>query len=214
MRTKDPQFRVGRNSVSGAKYALLEVLSIFSVLHDTHEAQHSFAGDNFITQLVQTVFELAEERVGATIVLCHAAHAVLDPMLHELSKNSKVINKPFTPAGVKRIFRNTASPLHDGALGLSMCMQRLFAAAIKIPVDPPNYSFSPTARQLKQLGTRHWSAYSLSHYTASPVLVVSSETGYVTLFTKGTATFRMSRNELYEALVALRDLHMTVINAN
>ncbi|KAI1710909.1 disA bacterial checkpoint controller nucleotide-binding domain-containing protein [Ditylenchus destructor] len=91
-------------------------------------------------------------------------------------------------------------PQHDGAVILSVIERQIKSAANKITTDPVDYSVSEDAAKLKRLGTRHWSAFSLSHYTSAPIVVVSNEKGRVSLFHRGKLTLGVTKEYLAQML--------------
>ncbi|MBF0254141.1 MAG: TIGR00159 family protein [Candidatus Omnitrophica bacterium] len=86
------------------------------------------------------------------------------------------------------------TPLHDG--GLILRGTRLDAAGCLFPL-------SQSQRISKSLGTRHRAALGLSEVTDSVVLVVSEETGGVSVAEKGSLTRDVENVELKQILLRL-----------
>lgn len=129
--------------------------------------------DNFLEQLANSVYRLAEKRVGALIAL------EKDDSLDEYARKAILLNADFSSELVESIFA-AGTPLHDGAViirGLT-----LLAASVILPL-------AEDASQLtKSMGTRHRAGLGLSHMTDSLVIVVSEETGRVSIARDGIMT--------------------------
>lgn len=88
---------------------------------------------------------------------------------------------------------NPASPLHDGAVAVRG--GRVFKAGCILPL---------TGRELpKAMGTRHRAAVGLSEETDAVIIVVSEETGSVTLAFDDEVHTEVSPDELHERLSQL-----------
>jgi diadenylate cyclase len=85
-------------------------------------------------------------------------------------------------AGLIRTLFSPRSPLHDGAVIL--CNGRVTAAACQLPLNVRDQRDSARAGQ-HHLGMRHRAALSLSEETDAVVLVVSEETGRISLAVAG-----------------------------
>jgi diadenylate cyclase len=90
----------------------------------------------------------------------------------------------------------TYSPLHDGAAVLRG--DRLVAAGCILPL-----SSNPTLG--KDLGTRHRAALGLTEETDAAVIVVSEETGIISLAVGGKLERHHTQERLREALQELLD---------
>ena len=85
------------------------------------------------------------------------------------------------------------SPLHDGAV--IMKGNKILAAGCLLPL--------PSAHKLGNEfmpRTRHLAAIGLSHETDAPVIVVSEETGTISLATKGELEKTLTKEELKDKL--------------
>ncbi|KAI1693842.1 disA bacterial checkpoint controller nucleotide-binding domain-containing protein [Ditylenchus destructor] len=156
----------------------------------------------FLSETVDVAFEMAEDGIGGTIILCNEFPVTADFMLMEISKFGKTYNAPYSPEAVKEIFRDHSSCLHDGGLILSVPERRIHSGANKIPADLSDYSLGPEAAKMKDLGLRHWSAFCLCRSTNASVvtLVVSEDQGWVSVFHKANVTLNMKKDELKELL--------------
>lgn len=84
------------------------------------------------------------------------------------------------------------SPLHDGAMVIRD--GRLHAAGCFLPLST-NYEIS------KQLGTRHRAALGMSENSDALVVVVSEETGYISVARNGVLTRNITIDQLRSALI-------------
>ena len=129
--------------------------------------------DKLLDQLTNTVFRLSEKRIGALIALEN------EDSLEEYAQKAVLINGEFSPELLETIF-STNTPLHDGAVIIKDKM--ILAAAVILPLgDDPS-------QLAKSMGTRHRAGLGLSHMTDALVIVVSEETGKVSIAREGIMT--------------------------
>lgn len=137
-----------------------------------------------IGEIVNAVATMAERRVGALIAIERGNP--LNPYLPTGTKidavvSSEAIGAVFTPY----------SPLHDGALIVSG--ERIVAASCILPLtDNPTLS--------KDLGTRHRAGIGLTEETDALTVVVSEETGSISLCKEGTIERFLKPEELRRRL--------------
>lgn len=143
--------------------------------------------------LAETVFELSNKHLGALIAVERGS----DIQAH--IESGVEIDCKFTPELVVTIF-HPKTPLHDG--GLILRNDRIASAACIFPV---------TQRQDldRNLGLRHRAAIGLTEESDAVVLVVSEETGVVSLCQRGRIerefTPESLRNRLSELLLNTYD---------
>lgn len=125
--------------------------------------------DEQIHQLVLACSHMAEDKVGALIVI--AAEQELD----EYEQTGEAINADISARMIENIFFKN-SPLHDGALIVRD--GRLQAAACILPV-------SKNQRIPKHYGLRHRAALGLAEKSDALCIVVSEETGKVCIAQDG-----------------------------
>lgn len=129
--------------------------------------------DKFLDQLAGSVYRMSEKRIGALIALEN------EDSLDEYAQKAVLVNGEFSPELLESIFAlNT--PLHDGAVILRDKV--VLAAAVILPLaeDPSQLA--------KSMGTRHRAGLGLSHMTDALVIVVSEETGKVSIAREGIMT--------------------------
>jgi diadenylate cyclase len=113
---------------------------------------------------------LSRDCVGALIAIQR------EVTLEAYAETGERVDSEISPALIRSIF-HPGSPLHDGALILSN--GRVSAAACQLPLgQPPEQSSG-------HMGMRHRAAIGLSDETDAVLLVVSEETGRVSLAVGG-----------------------------
>ena len=122
-----------------------------------------------IDAVVDAVSDFSKEKTGAIIVFERSTK------LGDVIKTGTVIDAQAVSYMIKNIFFNKA-PLHDGALVIRN--NRLFAAGCILPL-----SYDPEI--IKDLGTRHRAAIGMSENSDAVVVVVSEETGTVSVAVDG-----------------------------
>ena len=138
---------------------------LFQMRSDEREPGWGRTEDRTIAMLARTAFLLARVRRGALIVIEQQSG------LKEYCESGKPLHADLSEELLLMIFLR-ASPLHDGAAIVRE--GRIEAAGCVLPLaeQSPNSS---------RLGTRHRAALGLSEQTDAVVLVVSEQTGAVTI---------------------------------
>lgn len=122
-----------------------------------------------IEEFTEAVFDLAKTKTGALIVFER------NTKLGETILTGTVINAQFSGNLLKNIFFNKA-PLHDGAVIIRA--NRIHSAACILPLESDRDLF-------KDLGTRHRAAIGISEVSDCVAVVVSEETGIVSIAHEG-----------------------------
>lgn len=126
------------------------------------------------------VCDLALDKTGALIVFERSTK------LGEYIRSGTVLNADISPRMIKNIFFNKA-PLHDGAVIVRD--GRIYAAGCFLPL--------PTNNEIdRDFGTRHRAAIGMSENSDAIVLVVSEETGIISMAKEG----QLQRNYDYRKL--------------
>ncbi len=123
---------------------------------------------------------LSKERIGALIVM------EKETKIGEIISTGTIIDSQPSSDLIKNVFFPN-SPLHDGALVIRN--NRLYAAGCFLPLSE-NYEISRT------LGTRHRAALGISEVSDAVVVVVSEETGGITVAQNGKLNLRITANTL------------------
>jgi len=118
---------------------------------------------------VDSAIIFSRSKTGALIVF------ELDTMLSDIAATGTILNSDPSTALLGNIFFNKA-PLHDGAIIIRN--GQILAAGCILPLSKNPY-ISP------DLGTRHRAAIGISEESDAVVLVVSEETGTISLAIKG-----------------------------
>ncbi len=122
-----------------------------------------------ISEIIDAVHNLSNEKIGALIVLER------ETSLLEIKDTGVTINADLTSNLLQNIFV-TNSPLHDGAVIIKDF--RISAAGCFLPLsDNQNLS--------KTLGTRHRAGIGVSEMSDSLVIIVSEETGTISMVRGG-----------------------------
>lgn len=142
---------------------------------------------DLIEVLADTVDILVRRRIGALIII------EKETGLKDYMETGVAIDGIVSPDFLLNIFFPN-SPLHDGAAIISGT--RVAAASCLLPLtDRPFLS--------KELGTRHRAALGITEDTDAVALVVSEETGIVSIAYEGKITRRLDRKQLEEILERL-----------
>ena len=137
-----------------------------------------------IMPLVMASINMSRQKVGALIVM--KRNTSLDDIIATGDKIDANINQRL----IENIFFKN-SPLHDGAMIISD--KRIKAAGCILPV-------SHDLSIPKELGLRHRAAMGVSEDTDAVAIVVSEETGSISVAIKGRFRLRLSAEELESIL--------------
>ena len=138
-----------------------------------------------IYKVVIAATELAKEKTGALIVIER------EIKLQDIADTGILINGEISPQLLVNIF-NPKTPLHDGAVIISE--NKIKAAACMLPLSDDK-SIS------KGLGTRHRSAAGMSQESDAIVVVVSEETGKISVAKDGTLIVDVKEDALRQILI-------------
>lgn len=141
-------------------------------------------GENLVQQLVKAVQYMAKRRIGALISI--QMHTELDEFIGtgialDADISSELLINIFIP--------NT--PLHDGAVIIRD--YKIASAASYLPL-------SESTLISKELGTRHRAAIGLSEATDAVTIIVSEETGGVSVSYKGELLRELSKEDFEKFL--------------
>lgn len=148
----------------------------------TAEARQGW--QNAIVSLCDAAEALAETRTGALIVLERRVN------LNEIIRTGTAIRGDISVEGMRTIFY-VGTPLHDGAAVVRDA--RIEAAGCFLPLSN-NLEIS------KDMGTRHRAALGMSENSDAIVVVVSEETGIISLAKNGVLIRRLDRQNLFSLL--------------
>ena len=140
--------------------------------------------DTIISEIIQTIMDLSKRRVGALIVFEQQTG------LQDVIETGTCLNAEISAPLLENIFEPN-TPLHDGAVVIRDA--EIMAAACILPL-------AEASGVSRELGTRHRAAVGISENTDAIVLVVSEETGIVSLARDGALTRPLTVKALEEIL--------------
>lgn len=142
-----------------------------------------------VNEIVRATFEMAKVKTGALMVIERSVS------LKEIERTGIEINGLVSSQLLINIFEHN-TPLHDGAVVIRG--NRVTAATCYLPLSD-NMMIS------KELGTRHRAAVGISEVTDSLTVVVSEETGRVSLVEGGSLRRVSDAESLRKALESIEE---------
>ncbi len=148
--------------------------------------------DRTIGEVVRAVAEMSEAKTGALIVIEQVI------LLNEYIETGIPLDSTITSQLLTNIFEHNTA-LHDGAVIIRG--DRIVAATCYLPLsDNPTIS--------KRLGTRHRAGVGISEVSDSFTIIVSEETGRISVAYDGSLTQGLSTSDLRERLHRLQKHQM------
>ncbi|MCR5302841.1 MAG: diadenylate cyclase CdaA [Lachnospiraceae bacterium] len=170
----------------------LEQLGRRKVLSSIFQFDSRIAGERFsdetINEIARGSFEMGRAKTGALIVI-----AQNDP-LTDYEKTGIMLDSAISSQLLINIFEHN-TPLHDGAVIVQG--NRIVSATCYLPLSE-NMELS------KELGTRHRAGVGISEVTDSMTVIVSEETGRVSVAYEGNLTRNVDSEELKEMLRSIQ----------
>lgn len=164
----------------------VRTLAKFFSLHRSENSDDAGQKD-VIMPIVMAAMSMSKGKVGALIVI--ERNVPLDDIVN----TGEVIDAAISQRLIENIFFKN-SPLHDGAVVISK--RRIKSAGCILPVshdlDIP-----------KELGLRHRAALGMSQESDALCIVVSEETGGISIARNGSFNLRLSAEELEATLTEL-----------
>ena len=170
-----PEIRAALEKIGNAP------ITIKSISSDNKSSSYA---TNSIGIIVKTACDLSESKTGAIIVIER------ETKLGEHIKTGTFINAQLSSQLLKNIFFNKA-PLHDGAVILRN--YRLYAAGCFLPLTA-NEDID------ENMGTRHRAAIGISEVSDAVALVVSEETGNISICVDGELLHGFNQKSLRKEL--------------
>ena len=137
-----------------------------------------------IMPIVMSCMSMSKKRIGALIVIQRGTP------LDDIVATGERIDATISQQLIENIFFKN-SPLHDGAMIIAN--QRIKAAACILPV-------SHSLHIPKELGLRHRAALGITHESDSIAIVVSEETGGISVAIRSEFQLRLSAEKLESIL--------------
>ena len=145
--------------------------------------------DKTVNELVRATVEMAKVKTGALIVLEQ------NETLEEYERTGIDLDALVSSQLLINIFEHN-TPLHDGAVIIKG--DKIRSATCYLPLSE-NLSLS------KALGTRHRAGVGISEVTDSVTIIVSEETGKISIAQRGRLRHNVQEEELRTCLVALQN---------
>ena len=140
-----------------------------------------------VTEIVRAMTNMARKRIGALIVIERLTG--LGDVIETGTRVDAEISDPL----IENIFEPN-TPLHDGAMIIRN--RRVYAAACILPLsEDPNIS--------RDLGTRHRAGIGITETTDAVTLIVSEETGIISMAREGRLTRHLDARSLTILLTEL-----------
>ncbi len=166
----------------GAHRRMRTLLKLFMPKHTNEKEKEQLKRD--IMPVVMACMQLSKGKVGALIVIERGTQ------LGDIVSTGEVVNADINQRLIENIFFKN-SPLHDGAMVISQ--HRIKAAGCILPV-------SHNLDIPKELGLRHRAALGMSQESDALVVIVSEETGGISVAVSGRFRLRLSAEELESVL--------------
>ena len=161
--------------------------SLTSTLIGTNNDRNLKIAEHNTEEMVHALTNLSRRKVGALIVMEQQTG------LKDIVASGTTLDAEISSQLIENIFEPN-TPLHDGAV--VMHNGRITAAACFLPLSE-NSSIS------KELGTRHRAALGISESTDAVVLIVSEETGIISMAREGKLTRYLDSKTLTSLLMGV-----------
>ena len=158
-----------------------------SAFEDIHGFQDEETLNRVATEIVLAVDSLASTKTGALIAIEQGTG------LGEVIQNGTILDAKVSGALLENIFV-VNTPLHDGATIIRN--DRIVASGCVLPLTT-NIDIN------KKLGTRHRAAIGLSENSDALIIVVSEETGTISLAVNGRLTRNYDKDKLKSVLMKI-----------
>ncbi|MGG7079336.1 diadenylate cyclase CdaA [Clostridium sardiniense] len=158
-----------------------------SAFDETHNIGDVKEREAVVDQIVTAVEDLAETKTGALIAIEQGTG------LGEVTGSGTIIDAEVSSALLENIFV-VNTPLHDGATIIKQ--DRIYASGCVLPLTN-NTGIN------KKLGTRHRAGIGLSENSDALVIIVSEETGVISLAIGGRLTRNYDKEKLKRTLLSI-----------
>ncbi|SCJ98101.1 DNA integrity scanning protein DisA [uncultured Clostridium sp.] len=160
-----------------------------SAFEDVHGFEDSEKRNIYVKEIVTAVSNLAETKTGALIVIEQSTG------LAEITATGTILDARISANLLENIFV-VNTPLHDGATIIGK--NKILASGCVLPLTG-NKDIN------KKLGTRHRAAIGLSEISDSIVIIVSEETGTISLAINGRLTRNYDKEKLRVILLKIME---------
>lgn len=156
-----------------------------SAFNDKHILEDEEVMEKVITEIVNSAGNLSESKTGALIVIEQVTG------LGDIINTGTKLDALVSSALLENIFV-VNTPLHDGATVIRN--NRIVSAGCFLPLTTNN-------DLNKKLGTRHRAAIGISENSDALIVVVSEETGIISLAMNGKITRNYTKDRLKKVLI-------------
>ena len=156
---------------------------------DNNRVMGELFSDNTINEIIKACFEMGKNKTGALIVI------EKEDSLTDYERTGIMLDSVISSQLLINIFEHN-TPLHDGAVIVRG--NRIVSATCYLPLSD-NMELS------KELGTRHRAGVGISEVTDSLTLIVSEETGRVSIAFEGELYRNVDADFVREKLQLLQD---------
>jgi uncharacterized protein (TIGR00159 family) len=163
---------IGRNTVSRKNSFWRKVLLGNTIINDTDQLN--------LYPIVEACRNMSQAKIGALIVFARTYEEQV------YSNNGELMNARISKRLLESIFSKT-SPLHDGAVVISDGIIK--AASCILPL-------TDNTELPEQLGLRHRAAVGITEQSDSIAVIISEETGYISIASRGKVKTNVSVEEL------------------
>ena len=160
-----------------------------SAFEDKHGFEDSEQRNIYVSEIVNAVANLAETKTGALIAIEQGTG------LGEIIASGTILEAKITSNLLENIFV-VNTPLHDGATIIGR--DKILASGCVLPLTN-NKEIN------KKLGTRHRAAIGLSEISDALVIIVSEETGIISLAINGRLTRNYDKDRLRTILLKIME---------
>ncbi len=163
-----------------------ELRHFFARLGSRGILTHTSGYEGTISEICQAVKQMAEKKVGALIII--QRESGLEELVEEGVRMDSIVSAEVL---FSIFFPN--SPLHDGAVVISG--NRILAARVVIPI--------PDVASHRKMGTRHLAALEITRETDAVAVVISEQTGIISLAFRGELQRDLSPMDLRIRLTSI-----------
>ena len=141
-------------------------------LFGSQKRQRNAQMEQHVSEIVKALIDMSRKKIGALIVIERSTK------LGDVIESGTVVDAEISSQLIENIFEPN-TPLHDGAMIIRD--ERIAAAACILQLSD-DYSIS------RELGTRHRAAIGIPEATDAVALIVSEETGIISMTREGKLT--------------------------
>ncbi len=166
------------------RFGRTNVFSIASLKRKTMQEDEIDDMKKAVSTICDAAQKLSGNNVGGLIVMEKFSN------IDEIIKTGTLINADISSELINTIFYD-GTPLHDGALVITD--KRINTAGCVLPLSD-NFDIS------KDMGTRHRAALGLSENSDAIIIIISEETGYISIAKNGNIERKLDKKRLHKML--------------